>query len=147
MKSAKLTAVAMAAAALAVLTGCATVVPVGLIYTGVKLPVSNATGSVSYNKTGQATSKSILGLVAWGDSSIKAAADEGKVVKINSIDYQADNLFGVYGKYTTIVYGEGETTNVPKPTPTVAPALSVPPPAPVVVKPVSTKKVENDILK
>lgn len=145
MKStAKLTAVAMAAAALAVLTGCATVVPVGLIYTGVKLPVSNATGSVSYNKTGQATSKSILGLVAWGDSSIKAAAEEGKVVKVNSVDYQADNLFGVYGKYTTIVYGEGETTNVP--TPKAVPAPLAPLPTPV-VKPVQTKKVNDNLLK
>jgi len=105
-KLAKGMAVAMAAAALAVLTGCATVVPCGAIYTGVSMPISNSTGSVSYTKVGHSTAKSVLGLVAWGDASIKAAATDGKIVKVQSVDYTADNLFGVYGKYTTVVYGD-----------------------------------------
>jgi len=99
-------AVVTAAAALAVLTGCASVVPIGAIFTEVKLPVSNSNGSVSYSKTGMSTCKSILGLVAWGDASIRAAAEEGKITKVNSVDYSADSFFGVYGKYTTTVYGD-----------------------------------------
>jgi len=88
------------------IAGCASIVPVGAIYTGVQLPVTNATGSVNYNTTGTATCKSILCLVAWGDASIKAAAENGKITKVNSVDYSADSLFGIYGKYTTTVYGD-----------------------------------------
>jgi len=102
----KYLATVMAAAALAMLTGCATVVPCGMLYTGVNLPVSNSNGSVSYSKVGTSTSKSILGIVAWGDGSIKAAAADGKITKVQSVDYNADNFLGVYGKYTTVVYGD-----------------------------------------
>ena len=105
-KATKLVAVSLAAAALAVVTGCATVVPVGGIYTNVKMPITNSNGSVSYSKTGVATTQSILGLVAWGDGSIRAAAEEGKITKVNSVDYSSENILGVYGKYVTTVYGE-----------------------------------------
>jgi len=101
--SIKVLALAMA---MGFVAGCASVVPVGAVYTGVQLPVSNGTGSVSYSKTGTATCKSVLCLVAWGDASIKAAADDGKLTKVNSVDYSADSLFGIYGKYTTTVYGD-----------------------------------------
>jgi hypothetical protein len=103
-KVTKIAAFSLAVAALA--TGCATVVPVGGIYTNVKMPVTNSNGSVSYSKTGVATTQSILGLVAWGDGSIRAAAEEGKITKVNSVDYSSENILGVYGKYTTTVYGE-----------------------------------------
>ena len=96
----------MAAAALAVLAGCATAVPTGAVYTGVNLPVSNSTGSVNYGKVGKAETRSLLGLFAWGDSSVNAAATQGKISKVQSVDYTADNFLGVYGKYTTTVYGD-----------------------------------------
>lgn len=144
MKLSKLAVLTMSSVLLA---GCATVVPVGALYTDVQLPVSNATGSVSYSKTGTSTSQSILGLVAWGDGSIRAAADNGKIVKINSIDYKADSVLGVYSKYTTIVYGEGESTAGPvvvAPT-VVAPAPVVAPTA-VIHKKTTTKKIDDSKL-
>ena len=103
----KLSSLAVIAMSSVFIAGCATVVPVGALYTDVQLPVSNATGSVSYSKTGTATSQSILGLVAWGDGSIRAAADNGKIVKINSVDYKADSLLGVYSKYNNNRTGSG----------------------------------------
>ena len=97
---------AAAAAALSVVSGCATVVPCGAVYTKTTLPVSASTGSVSYSKTGYSTITSVLGLVAWGDGSIGAAARQGKISKVEMVDFNADSVFGVYTTYKTMVYGD-----------------------------------------
>jgi len=102
----KTLALAFAVAALAVLTGCATAIPNGLVYTGVQLPVSNSDGSTSFTKTGESASKSVLGLVTWGDGSIQKAASNGSITKVRTVDYKAMNVLGIYGKYTTKVYGD-----------------------------------------
>ena len=56
-------------------------------------------------KCGQATSKGIV-LYTSGDSSIKAAMDAGGITKIHHIDYKVFNIFNLYTKATTIVWGE-----------------------------------------
>jgi hypothetical protein len=88
------------------LAGCATPYPMGAFYTEIKAPVATANGSMSYNKVGVAKATSILGLVATGDASIKAAAANGGIKNVKYVDYDAKNILGIYGEYTTTVYGE-----------------------------------------
>lgn len=97
-------------AALAVLaTGCVgpngpLVGTVGGIYTDVSGPVS-VTSNTGASKSGSATSKGIIG-VAWGDSSIKAAAANGGITKIQHVDYHVTSVLGVYTETIVTVYGE-----------------------------------------
>lgn len=87
------------------LLGCATPYPYGALYTEIKAPVS-ATGNMSYSKVGTAKATSILGLVATGDCSIKTAAENGGIKTIKYVDYEAKNILGFMGEYTTTVYGD-----------------------------------------
>lgn len=88
-------------------TGCATVYPIGSFYTELSLPNQAAgNGEISYTKVGKATSKSYLALIATGDSSIATAAKNGDIQKIKFVDYQVKNVLGIIGEYTTIVYGD-----------------------------------------
>jgi len=92
----------------AFLTGCAAygVSPVtGIWFTDVKGPAS-ATSNSGYSKVGMAYCTSILGLVATGDASIKAAMANGGITKIHHVDYETKSYFGIYAKFTVIVYGE-----------------------------------------
>lgn len=87
------------------IAGCATPYPYGAIYTEIKAPVS-ATGGMNYSKVGEAKATSVLGLVATGDCSIKAAAAAGGINNIKYVDYSAKNILGIIGEYTTTVYGD-----------------------------------------
>ncbi|WP_034628174.1 TRL-like family protein [Desulfocurvibacter africanus] len=89
----------------AMLSGCATPLPTGAIYTGVTMP-SAATAELSTDKKGTAQCISVLGLVAVGDCSIDTAVRDGGITKISHVDFRAKNILGVYGQYTTTVYGE-----------------------------------------
>jgi hypothetical protein len=93
----------------ALLAGC--VMPVGPmgsvtggIYTDTMGPVA-VTDNAAATKSGEATSSGLLGF-AWGDSSIKAAASAGGITKIAHVDSHTKTVLGVWGKTTTIVYGE-----------------------------------------
>ena len=88
------------------LNGCATPYPMGMIYTEVKAPVAAGAGPMAYSKVGTSKATSVLGLVATGDCSIKAAAAQGNIKTIKYVDYDAKNILGVYGEYTTTVYGD-----------------------------------------
>ncbi|MDD5466107.1 MAG: TRL-like family protein [Candidatus Omnitrophica bacterium] len=77
--------------------------PSDLIATSMKILTES---SVSYSKVGTSKATSILGLVATGDCSIKAAAANGGIKNIKYVDYDAKNTLGVYGEYTTTVYGD-----------------------------------------
>jgi len=57
-------------------------------------------------KEGRACAQSILGLVAQGDASVKAAAKDGGITKVSSIDHYTKNMLGVIGEYCTIVRGQ-----------------------------------------
>lgn len=92
-------------ACLAILTGCASALPQGGFYTGVKLPVA-ASDSAGASKKGSSMAHSYLGMVATGDASIEAAKKAGGITKVSYVDYQVENILGLYGTYITTVYGE-----------------------------------------
>jgi TRL-like protein family len=56
-------------------------------------------------KVGKAEAWGIV-LVAMGDASISAAAQNGGITRIHHVDHETMNILGIYAKYTTIVYGE-----------------------------------------
>jgi hypothetical protein len=91
---------------LLVCSGCATYLPAGSFYTGAKGAIGAGAGDVSHSKVGISQSTSILGLVATGDSSIKTAAANGGIKKIKYVDYEVENILGLYGVYKTVVYGD-----------------------------------------
>jgi len=58
-------------------------------------------------KTGEASTTSLLWLVAWGDAGTRAAAENGNITTVNHMDMRFFNvLWGLYTKHTTIVYGK-----------------------------------------
>lgn len=87
--------------------GCATPIPVGVFYTGVKLPVAMGDVVSAKNmKVGVSKCQSILGLVATGDASLDAAMKSAGIKTVYYVDWRAVNILGIIGNYTTIVYGE-----------------------------------------
>ncbi|MCK5802176.1 MAG: TRL-like family protein [Lentisphaeria bacterium] len=83
--------------------------PRGGIFTMVKGPIDTdmaQTPRPATLKIGKATSKGVLGLFGWGDASIEKAAANGGLVKIHYADYEFVSYAGVYGTFTTVVYGE-----------------------------------------
>ena len=90
-------------AILVLFAGCASYIPVGTLYTGGKMGVQGTSGDTP--KTGKACMVSILGLVAAGDASIEAAKEAGGVKDVSVIDYEVNNILGIYGQYCTIVKG------------------------------------------
>jgi hypothetical protein len=99
-------------ALVALLTGCAGMVnsmgpaggSFGVIYSDVSGALL-ATGNTGSSKVGKASSTGIV-CVALGDSSIKAACDNGGITKIHHADYHVLNVLGVYNVTTVTVYGE-----------------------------------------
>ena len=87
------------------LMGCASPYPMGIAYTELKLP-AQATSNEGSSKVGVSRCTSVLGLVATGDASIAAAMREGGITRIHHVDWNAKNILGVYGEYTTTVYGD-----------------------------------------
>lgn len=83
----------VAAAALA-LTGCTTFVP-----------VSAGAGTIG-SKKGTSTGTTILGIINAGDNSMLAAANDGKISKIATVDEKITNYAGIFIIRTTIVTGE-----------------------------------------
>jgi hypothetical protein len=97
----------VAALAIAVLSGCASVVPRGGIVTDVVLPVQATNGQLG-SKIGKAECVSWFGMVAKGDASIATAARNGKIKKISHVDWNvvSDIPIGIKTIYTTTVYGD-----------------------------------------
>jgi hypothetical protein len=102
----KLISCLSAVALLALASGCVMVgVPItGSIYTDVMGP-GPVTSNSGASKMGEATATGVLGFVT-GDCSIKTAAANGGITKIQHVDSHATYILGVYGTYTTTVYGE-----------------------------------------
>lgn len=80
----------------------------GCLYANVKTPLDlDADKTDMGSKVGTSTIQSVLWLVAWGDASTKAAAQNGNIAVIHHMDHEVFSiLFGLYSKNTTIVYGE-----------------------------------------
>ena len=89
------------------LSGCQIVASpmAGVIYNETKYG-NTATDEAGASKEGKACGQSILGWVATGDASIKTAAANGGIKNIKYVDYDAKNILGIYGEYTTTVYGD-----------------------------------------
>jgi hypothetical protein len=87
------------------LSGCMMVYSpaTGILLTEVYGPID--AGTKVGAKEGQACAESILGLVARGDASIKAAAKAGGITKIDSVDHYTRNFLGIIGEFCTIVRG------------------------------------------
>ena len=56
-------------------------------------------------KEGKACAESILGLIARGDASVRAAKASGGITEVSSVDHSARNLLGIVGEWCTIVRG------------------------------------------
>ena len=56
-------------------------------------------------KVGKACAESILGLMARGDASVRAAKENGKITEVFSVDHSARNFFGIVGEWCTLVRG------------------------------------------
>ena len=104
----KLLALTLTVLAIALVSGCASVQPVGLAYTNLRLPVAVGEDVPvgPHIKIGVAESHSILSLIAVGDSSITAACINDNITKIHHIDWEVESFFGIWSTYKTVIYGE-----------------------------------------
>lgn len=77
-------------------------------YSHVQRPLDTDYDSTSLgSKVGRAHIQSALWLFAWGDAGSKAAADNGGIKIIRHADTETTIiLFGLYSKFTTVVYGD-----------------------------------------
>ena len=89
------------------LSACAAVQsPVlGALYTNVDWGTQVPDGAHG-SKTGTAEATSILGLFATGDASVEAAADDGGITNVKSVDHHSYSILGIYAKFTTTVTGD-----------------------------------------
>lgn len=80
----------------------------GCVFTDVKIPLdTNLEETKLGSKTGEASTQSILWLVAWGDSGTQAASKDGSITTVLHADQRVFSvLFGLYMRQTTIVYGD-----------------------------------------
>ncbi|MEF8787883.1 MAG: TRL domain-containing protein [Planctomycetota bacterium] len=66
--------------------------------------VGNTT-DVEPAKMGTARSEGIL-FIGFGNSSIKAAMENGNINRIHHVDSESLNILGIYSRYEVRVYGE-----------------------------------------
>ncbi len=88
------------------LAGCMAVASpaIGTLYTNVKGPI-DAEGSLG-SKRGEACASSFLSMIATGDASISAAAANGGISNVKTIEHQSTNFLGIVGTFCTIVRGD-----------------------------------------
>ena len=81
--------------------------PLGFAFTNVNAPIQTEFNRtpVAMNK-GEASTANILGLFAWGDASVKAAVEDGKLRTVHFVEYSMLSVLGIYSKFTTVAYGE-----------------------------------------
>jgi hypothetical protein len=70
--------------------------------TATDTPADPALGAM---KHGKACAESILGLIARGDASVRAAKENGGIKQVTTIDHSARNLLGIVGEWCTLVRG------------------------------------------
>ena len=97
--------VVLAMAVVLPLAGCFSVASpaVGTLFADVKWDGGVANGPIG-SKTGTACAKSFFGFFAQGDASIEAAAKNGGIKTVTSVDHHTKNLIGI-GDYCTVVRG------------------------------------------
>ncbi|OUR90243.1 hypothetical protein A9Q81_19815 [Gammaproteobacteria bacterium 42_54_T18] len=99
-------ALATAASATLLLSGCATgPSPVGIgLITDVKGPIT-ATGEKG-SKTGTSCANTIIGLINTGDASIEAAKAAGGITVVASADYHTKGFYPFVGETCVTVTGK-----------------------------------------
>lgn len=77
-------------------------------FTSIEAPTSTDFSETTPAGTdmGRSSAHSILGLVAWGDASVDAAARNGDLSAVNYVDYEYLSVLGLYTKYTTVAHGK-----------------------------------------
>lgn len=80
----------------------------GCLYSHVRHPLDTDLQDTRLgSKQGEATARSILWLVAWGDAGTEAAARSGGISTLRHMDTELVFVFfGLYASTTTIVYGD-----------------------------------------
>jgi len=68
-------------------------------------PVAGFDSDVSSTKVGRAWAEGIV-FVGYGDASILTAARRAGITRIHHVDSESTNIFGIYCRYVTVVYGE-----------------------------------------
>lgn len=69
------------------------------------LPVS-ATGKIDGAKTGTATATNVLGFWISNNASIRAAAANGGITHVSTVDVETTNYLWVVHVYKTVVVGD-----------------------------------------
>ena len=90
-------------------TGCSSTAPLsGMLYSNIKYPAVNQAkmDAQTSEKKGVASCKSVLGMVAWGDCSIKQAMNNGAIQKLHHVDVKSKNIYVFWFQYETQVWGE-----------------------------------------
>jgi len=67
--------------------------------------VAGKTATADTMKQGKACAESILGLLARGDASVRAAKENGGITEVSSIDHSARNFLNIVGEWCTLVRG------------------------------------------
>ena len=67
--------------------------------------VAGKTAPADTQKQGKACAESILGLIARGDASVRAAKENGGITEVSSVDHSARNFLNVVGEWCTLVRG------------------------------------------
>ena len=82
----------------------------GIIYTDIKTPMPTLNlqaNADSQTEVGKASCTSYVWVVGIGDCSTATAMKNGGISKIHHVDWEVKSIFfGIYRKYTTVVYGE-----------------------------------------
>ena len=67
--------------------------------------VAGKTAEADTIKHGKACAHSILGLLAEGDASVRAAKENGGITEVSSVDHLARNLLNIVAEWCTLVRG------------------------------------------
>jgi hypothetical protein len=80
----------------------------GCVYANVIFPLDTDVWETKLGtKVGRSSSHSVLWLVAWGDSGVARAAQNGELSTVHHLDQEVTSvLFGLYTRSTTIAYGD-----------------------------------------
>lgn len=77
----------------------------GSLYTDVQSGMGVTSNPVG-QKVGTSSAINVLGLYAGGDAGINTAARSAGIKKISHVDHKKQSVLGLFGRYTTVVYGE-----------------------------------------
>ncbi|MEQ9365380.1 MAG: TRL-like family protein [Leptospirales bacterium] len=79
--------------------------PANVLWYAAGATASSATSYESGSKKGKACATSYLGLIASGDATIRAAAEDGRINNVHSVSHETFGIMGFYADVCTIVRG------------------------------------------